>query len=259
MPKEPAPTALLNLTKRVAAAHGRAAQYELANALFTAKTPKIAFDLIKESLADAANSRSNCYYCERDRFRDIEHIIPKAHRPDLSFDWNNYAYACVICNQSRKKSHYAVIDNADNIHEYKRRLPDDEVYANGQVAFISPRKERPLNFFHLELMTGVYLPYDDLDSRSKKRTIFTLRTLGLNDADLTRKRRNAIFCFREIFKKLHLAKTENDTDALEDAIDLYMGAGFPSVAAEIWRQRDELADEREAIETANDVLLLDSL
>lgn len=61
----------------------------------------------KEALRNA--SHGNCMYCESKTdhvyFGDIEHIIPKDHRPDLKFDWNNLGYSCAICNNNKRNTY----------------------------------------------------------------------------------------------------------------------------------------------------------
>ncbi|MBX3729546.1 MAG: hypothetical protein KF858_10215 [Candidatus Sumerlaeia bacterium] len=45
-------------------------------------------------------------YCEDSRATDIEHIRPKEHYPEVAFVWENYAYACNVCNQQYKSDRY---------------------------------------------------------------------------------------------------------------------------------------------------------
>lgn len=50
-------------------------------------------------------SFSKCIYCEsyidHVYFGDIEHIIPKSVRPDLTYDWKNLGYVCAMCNNAK--------------------------------------------------------------------------------------------------------------------------------------------------------------
>lgn len=46
-----------------------------------------------------------CSYCERHDKLDVEHVLPKSHRPDLKLEWANLLLGCPRCNRDFKKSH----------------------------------------------------------------------------------------------------------------------------------------------------------
>lgn len=63
---------------------------------------------IKEQLLN--ETRKKCAYCESKMlhitYSDIEHIKPKAHRPDLIFEWSNLTVACEACNRRYKNDYF---------------------------------------------------------------------------------------------------------------------------------------------------------
>lgn len=49
-----------------------------------------------------------CYLCEIGRLQseDVEHLRPKANRPEVRFDWNNLFLSCHHCNMTKTKKKY---------------------------------------------------------------------------------------------------------------------------------------------------------
>lgn len=51
-----------------------------------------------------------CGYCDFDivgnSHGDVEHYAPKVQYPELAYDWDNYLYACEVCNQICKKDRF---------------------------------------------------------------------------------------------------------------------------------------------------------
>ena len=58
-------------------------------------------------------THEKCAYCESKplavAYGDIEHVVPKAARPDLAFAWNNLTLACDRCN-TNKSDYEGAID-----------------------------------------------------------------------------------------------------------------------------------------------------
>jgi 5-methylcytosine-specific restriction endonuclease McrA len=52
-----------------------------------------------------AETYDKCAYCESKiahiYFGDVEHIIPKSVRPDLTFEHANLAFVCAMCNNNK--------------------------------------------------------------------------------------------------------------------------------------------------------------
>jgi len=68
---------------------------------------KYRHDEIKNGVKLETNGK--CAYCESKLlhvdYGDIEHIIPKAIKPDLSFVWGNLTLACSKCNTNKSKKY----------------------------------------------------------------------------------------------------------------------------------------------------------
>ena len=43
-----------------------------------------------------------CNYCERPGDLDVEHVVPRSHRPDLEDEWSNFLFGCRNCNSIKK-------------------------------------------------------------------------------------------------------------------------------------------------------------
>lgn len=250
-----ASTASLNaLTSRVLAHPTRAARYTLADRLFSAKRPAAAFNEVKDLLRSVSPNVEACFYCERDRHRDIDHIEPKAIHPELAFKWENYAYSCAICNQDCKRSKYAVVDTAGNIIDCHHIIGTNDNLPNGVSAFINPRLESGLDFFRLELTSGLLLIAQSLDAVQEARAKFTRDTLDLNSDGLARIRRQAFQGFIRYVQTLHDAVVAGDEHRIALLENEVSELGHPTVMVEAWRQRHELGDFGQRLEVIHDRL-----
>ncbi|MED2869539.1 HNH endonuclease [Bacillus thuringiensis] len=107
-----------------------------------------------------------CAYCESKimhiAFGDIEHILPKIHRPDLVFEWDNFTLACEQCNRKRKKDYYSISE-----------------------PLINPYSENPLEFF---VAAGPMI----MPKLGSHRGYITQQLLELNREELHEKRKEKI-------------------------------------------------------------------
>jgi 5-methylcytosine-specific restriction endonuclease McrA len=66
---------------------------------------------IKEAIK--AETHKKCAYCESKPLHvthgDIEHVVPKASNPQMTFNWNNLTLACDRCN-TKKADHEGLLD-----------------------------------------------------------------------------------------------------------------------------------------------------
>ncbi|MFJ8087734.1 HNH endonuclease [Lysinibacillus sp. NPDC095746] len=89
-------------------------------------------DDIKEQLLIETNKK--CAYCESKMthitYSDIEHIKPKAHRPDLIFEWGNLTVACEKCNRTNKNDYY---DELAPLVDPFNDNPETCLYAFGSI------------------------------------------------------------------------------------------------------------------------------
>ncbi|WP_071675548.1 HNH endonuclease [Nioella nitratireducens] len=121
---------------------------------------------IKAQLVEETHGK--CSYCESKMRHvddgDIEHILPKAKHPDLSFDWENLTLACTICNR-KKGDHDAPPGDAQSL--------------------VNPYQDDPKAhfLFHREILTP---------TPESVRGSNTENILELNRADLRERRREKI-------------------------------------------------------------------
>lgn len=204
-----------------------------ATSLFASKT-SAAFNEIRSKLSAVAPSGEACFYCERDRYRDIEHIRPKRHYPEQAFKWENYLYACAICNQDRKKDTYAVFDANNNVVKFDRTLSYAAPVPAGDHVLIDLRVEDPLEFLMLDLMTGDFVPIGS--DVNKKRGDFTRSLFDLNNSALASIRRAAFNAFKDYLLryKNHIANNQlADADKVLSELKLL---NSPTVLVEMRRQ-----------------------
>ncbi len=75
---------------------------------------------IKDTLKRETHEK--CAYCESKHlhvsFGDVEHIVPKATRPDLRFEWDNLTLACTSCNNRKGENEGFVDPYRDDIDQH---------------------------------------------------------------------------------------------------------------------------------------------
>lgn len=231
---------LHSLQQRVDAESTREKQIERATSLFRSKTAA-AWDDIKRVLSAHSPQGEACYYCERDRYRDIEHIRPKRHFPEQCFLWENYVYACTICNQDRKKDKFGFVADDGDIEVIDRTYPADQALPGGQHALINIRAEDPLSFIRLDLETGVLLP-ENGDAVLRARAIFTIDLFDLNDDALCRFRRQAARSFLAYLKDYQTSVANGDAEAGIRILAEIDELPFPTVLIEMRRQAQVLPE-----------------
>lgn len=213
----------------------RKAQYEKATELFSNKSPAGSFREVKAVLAMGSPAGDACYYCERDRYRDIEHVKPKRHYPESAFDWFNYVYACVVCNQDAKRDTYAVFDSETGYIEFDRSLSFDDPLPKGDPVLIDPRSEDPLNFLKLDFETGAFVAHGDTE-RKRVRGSYTRDLFGLDSADLSRIRRNYVKFYvdrcSEYVEAIDAGNSKRAELILKDILEME----HPTVIVELRRQ-----------------------
>ena len=93
--------------------------------------PEIKSSLIKETHA-------KCAYCESKflhiAYGDVEHVIPKSVRPDLSFEWTNLTLACDRCNTNKG----AYTGEHDRILDPYATEPSSHMNIFGPLIFAKP-------------------------------------------------------------------------------------------------------------------------
>ena len=227
---------LSNLQRQIDELPTHALRYAEATRLFASKTSR-AFQEVREKLASASPPGEACFYCERDRYRDIDHIRPKRHYPEECFAWKNYVYACAICNQDAKRDTYAVfLPGDDSITEFDRSLPLDAPIPAGDPVLLDPREEDPLDFLQLDLETGRFVSIGD--ARGRIRGEFTVSLLGLNESSLAKIRVHAYRSFKMYLEEHFVAMEEGNREKAALAIEEIKSLHCPTVLVEMRRQAD---------------------
>jgi uncharacterized protein (TIGR02646 family) len=213
-----------------------------ATAIFSRKTPKAAFDAVKEQLRAAAPAGGACFYCERDRLREIEHVRPKRFYPEHCFKWSNYVYACTICNQDSKRDRYAVFaDTTDEVFSFDRRRDYADGTPTGDHVLIDIRAEDPLDFLRLDFETGGFAPLAD-QGRNRRRAEFTRDLFELDADDLRLIRLQAYKSFKTYLIELQIALQAQDDERVDRVVEEIQNLPFPTVLVEMRRQAGALPE-----------------
>jgi uncharacterized protein (TIGR02646 family) len=232
-----AAAALRRLQATVDAEPDHAARIAAAGRLFGRKTPRSAFQAVRERLARVSPPGEACYYCERDRYRDIEHVRPKRHYPERCFDWSNYVYACVICNQDRKGDRFAVILDDGTLRAFDRSLPAGAPPPAGIPALIDLRAEDPFRLLTLDLATGRFI-VTATDAADRLRAAFTRDLFDLNNDALARIRRQTLDHALAYARRHAAAVAAGDAGTAARIVAELRALPHPTVLHELRRQRD---------------------
>ncbi|MBM7331138.1 HNH endonuclease [Agrobacterium sp. S2] len=88
---------------------------------------------IKATLIQETSGK--CAYCESKLLHihhgDVEHIVPKSLRPELTVEWNNLTLACEICNQRKSN----LDPSAEHIIDPYVTEPDEHLIFVGALVF----------------------------------------------------------------------------------------------------------------------------
>jgi uncharacterized protein (TIGR02646 family) len=220
-------------------------QSSKAKSLFKAKNIKSngTFEEVKKKLTEICNSTRRCTYCEDSLADEVEHIYPKNVYPDKCFEWENYLYACGPCN-GPKNDKFAVFPKGKKnyvvVNPKRGALPIKPI--NGEIAFINPRSENPLDYAILDLSaTFKFVPRPGLSSRQKKKFEFTYNeVLRLNSGErepLRQARKNAYENFKSrLFRYKVELNGANDVVKLNKMKMNLLGEAHITVFHEIVRQ-----------------------
>jgi hypothetical protein len=91
---------------------------------------------IKQALIEETHGK--CAYCEskmlHTAYGDVEHIIPKSTRRDLTFEWSNLTLACDRCNTNKG----AFVGNHDRLIDPYATEPLEHLNIFGPIIFAKP-------------------------------------------------------------------------------------------------------------------------
>jgi hypothetical protein len=129
-------------------------------------------------------------YCHESRGTDVDHFVPIARDPVLTFHWHNHILACGYCNQQAKKEVFP-LDSA------------------GHPLLLDPSVDDAADHMTLST-TGEFIDLTD-------RGAATIKILGLNDrSELIRARYVSWRGVVRIFEQAAQRRSPLEVDDLED-------------------------------------------
>lgn len=168
---------------------------------------------VRETLASMCSGLVRCNYCEDSLGHQVEHIWPKSWYPELTFSWQNFLFACGVCN-ARKNASFAVIHQDGLFRLVRRRGQPRLPPPPGPAALIDPRREDPLEYLAIDLAdTYRILPRPGLGDLAQLRADYTIDLLELNKRDvLVSARRQA--CRNYSLRAREYASLDADTSTM---------------------------------------------
>jgi uncharacterized protein (TIGR02646 family) len=136
------------------------------------------FQVVRETL-DAMSRR--CMYCEDNSGYQVEHFRPKSIYPELVFAWENYLYACGVCN-GPKGNRFAIFPSpaSDPVH----LVASNSAPQAGDPVLLDPRHDDPFAYMKLDLRDPFFFrPLHTPPSPGFHRADYTIGLLGLNERD----------------------------------------------------------------------------
>jgi uncharacterized protein (TIGR02646 family) len=101
-------------------------------------------------------------YCGDDAGTAIDHFWPRSTYPERTFVWDNYLWACSVCNSNLKRDCFE-LDDA------------------GQPLLINPVDDHPARFMRYIAMDGQFEPLEDEAGAVNARGQHTIELLDLNE------------------------------------------------------------------------------
>lgn len=178
------------------------------------------FDEVTEKLIAMCPGTRRCCYCEDARAEDIEHFHPKNFYPEMTFQWENYLYACSACNSNAKREQFAVFDADGTVLDVMRAKGAPVIPPPpGDPVLINPRYENPFDFLMIEFVTFLILPRRHLNPRDMARADYTIKILALNSrAELVDWRKKAFRIFIGWMDTYRRYKEAQDMSQLDDHV-----------------------------------------
>lgn len=180
---------------------------EMAKSLFSSKNVigDVTFDEVKIALDGMCSGARRCVYCEDSLGCEVEHIRPKSLYPELCFNWQNYVYACGLCNK-RKSSKFAVFDGETHrvLKISKTKLSHK---TKGESVMINPRQENSMEYCKLDLENKAcrFVIIENLGKREKAKAEYTFFTmLNLNDVPYEKIRQAREIAYSNYFNRLFI-------------------------------------------------------
>ncbi|GAB4212901.1 MAG: hypothetical protein OHK0022_49340 [Roseiflexaceae bacterium] len=215
------------------------------------------FNTIKSALTEMCCGPRRCVYCEDSCANEVEHIKPKTLYPEETFVWDNYLYACRICNGTKSDNFAVFSANTGEFINVARRKKDPIVRVEpGTPVLINPRIENPLDFIDLDLRgTFFFRPRIDIESTQHRRGEYTIETLELNRDPLPDAREEAYNCYKALLGDyIRISNNGSPDHALYRLIQALKRMRHPSVWREMKRKHTRIPDLNELFTAAPEAL-----
>jgi uncharacterized protein (TIGR02646 family) len=163
-------------------------QVALAKELFPQKNRanNSIFREVRKALTRMCAGARRCCYCEDSYASDIDHIRPKDIYPEVTFVWENYIYACALCNRHKSNRFSIFSATTGEVVNVARRANQQEPPEHGESVFINPREEDALELMWLDIQgTFHFVSVVPESTREYERVKYTIKILDLNDREDT--------------------------------------------------------------------------
>jgi uncharacterized protein (TIGR02646 family) len=215
------------------------------------------FQVIKCTLSKMCSGSRRCMYCEDSGADEVEHIKPKDFYPEATFLWENYLYACGICNGG-KSNKFAIINpqTGEHIDIIRKRNDPVEPPAQGNPALIDPRFENPFDYLALDLRDTFELhPLPAISAAAELRAKYTRDTLELNRDMLKKARGNAYGSYRARLRE-YIQERDTGTELfqLSQLVKSLKNLEHPTVWREMQRQYRAIPELKGLFEQAPEAL-----
>ncbi len=209
------------------------------------KTDDRVFKSVRATLTLMCSGSRRCMYCEDSCADEVEHIKPKDLYPESVFKWENYLYACGICNREKSNA-FAVFVTGTGKKVIVTRKKDDPIVppVAGDNVFLDPRIENPLSFLALDLRdTFKFVPFPGISPKERERAIYTRDTLQLDREVLVEARRQAYGSYKARLHEYIVERNKGrDKSQLDQLVRSLQRLQHPTVWLEMQRQYDRVPD-----------------
>ncbi len=135
------------------------------------------FRPVVKALQKMAGKGERCMLCSGSESSDVEHFRPKADFPLLAMTWENYLWACTLCN--------------------RRKLNQFPLDAAGEALFVNPVDDNVWDFFYIDKFGNLTPNWDktlqDFNVRGKE----TMEKMGLDRQPLQETRKSRLDDLKE--------------------------------------------------------------
>lgn len=193
------------------------------------------FDEVKRRLTSMCSGVRRCCYCEDSMADEVEHIYPKDIYPSMVFSWDNYLYACGLCN-GPKNNKFAIFRHTDGVFEEvtpaRNTIPTPPT--PGNAVLLNPRIENPMNSIILDIIGTFFFEELPVEGTPEyRRAKYTISLLKLNDRDLDEARRNA---FENYISRLSRYVTRRDAAAPQAELDRIIDGIKTEAHPTVWHE-----------------------